>query len=354
MNPAVARSLPFVSIVMPLRNEAACVRRAIDAVLSQEYSRDLIEVIVVDGMSTDGTREILLEVARNDFRVSIVDNPRRITPVALNLACARTRGDVIVRVDGHCVIDKDYVRRCVDHLRAGRADGVGGSVQTIGETPVAQAIAVAMGSRFGVGGSAFRTVSNRTMTVDTIPFPAYTRGIMMQAGPYDEEQIRNQDDEYNYRLRELGATLLLAADVRSVYFSRTSLRRLARQFYEYGFWKVRVLQKHPRQMKARQFAPAALVGGLTGALLLWPLIPESGYLLTGIVGLYTAGAVVASCAAGLRRGFVHVVTLPVAFAIIHFSYGVGFLRGLVRFWNKWGVVSTSRVSAAGEAWLRNG
>ena len=167
-----------------------------------------------------------------------------------------------MRVDGHCEIASDYVRRCVEHLRRGEADGVGGSIETIGATPPSRAIALAMSSRFGVGNSAFRTERAATHLVDTVPFPAYTREMMRRAGPFDEELVRNQDDEFNFRIRELGGRILMAADVRSRYESRGSLRSLARQYFQYGYWKVRVMQKHPRQMSARHFVPAAFVSAL--------------------------------------------------------------------------------------------
>ena len=157
----------------------------------------------------------------------------------LNRAIAEATGDVIVRVDGHCVIAPDYVRRCVEHLKAGKADGVGGSVETIGNGPVARAIAIAMSSRFGVGDSAFRTLKNETRFVDTVPFPAYTREIMRRAGPFDEELVRNQDDEYKVAGSFLWRPGLLAADVRSLYHSRPSFRSLWKQYFQYGYWKVR-------------------------------------------------------------------------------------------------------------------
>jgi glycosyltransferase involved in cell wall biosynthesis len=327
-----------VSIVMPIRNEIGFIRRGLAAVLAQDYPHDLIEVIVADGHSVDGTRELVQEIARGDRRIVLLDNSGRIVATGLNLALAAAKGDVIIRVDGHCEIEPDYVRRCVDHLVRGEADGVGGPLETIGHTPVARAIAAAMSSRFGVGDSGFRTVKGRSQLVDTVAFPAYTRAAVERTGLFDTELVRNQDDEYNYRLRKIGGRLLLAADVRSRYYSRSSFRSLWRQYFQYGYWKVRVLQKHARQMRPRQFVPPLFVLALLASALL--------VLMPGTIGK-AAGATVAGVyvaanlgAAGrltwTRGGPVHLLPLvSIAFAILHVSYGLGFLTGLVRFWNRW-------------------
>ncbi len=223
---------PFVSVIMPVRNEADFLADSLGAVLAQDYPPDRMEVFVADGMSTDGTREMVAELAaRHPQRsISIVDNPGRIVAKGLNAALAVATGEIVVRIDGHCRIAPDYVSRCVDHICRDDVDGVGGSINTVATTPVGRVIAAVMSSPFGVGGSAFRTVTDRTMLVDTVPFPAYTRRAIEVAGPFDEELVRNQDDEYNYRLRKLGARILLAGDVTSDYYSRTSLRSLWRQY----------------------------------------------------------------------------------------------------------------------------
>src|SRR5690606_1087521 len=227
-----------------------------------------MEILVVDGMSDDGTREYVRARQADHPCLRLIDNPARIVPPALNIALRHARGDIIVRVDGHCEIATDYVRRCVDHLLNDDIDGVGGPIETIGETQEAESIALAMSPWFGVGGSAFRTVRDRAMLVDTVVFPAYKRETVERVGAFDEEQVRNQDDEYNYRLREQGGKLLLAPDVTSKYYSRGSMRLLWRQYFQYGFWKYRVMQKHPRQMRPRQFVPPAFVAGLIGSALL--------------------------------------------------------------------------------------
>ena len=257
-------------------------------------------------------------------------------PTGLNAALRVARGDIIVRVDGHCEVAPDYIRQCVQCLKDEDADGVGGPIETIGKSLVAQTIAVAMSSAFGVGGSPFRTVKHRAMWVDTVAFPAYTRQAIQRAGLYDEELVRSQDCEYNHRLIRLGGKLLLSPTIRSRYYSRASLRSLLRQYYQYGFWKVRVLQKHPRQMRLRQLAPAALVITLVTSLAMavWTDPGKVAFLM--VAGAYLAAILIGSLWTARKAGWKHVPLLPVVFATLHLSWGLGFVIGLFRFWSRWG------------------
>lgn len=329
---------PFVSVVMPVRNEAGFIARSLGSVLNQEYPGKLLEIIVADGCSTDDTVKIVQSLQANHPNLKLITNPGKIAPTGLNAAISQARGEIIVRVDGHCEIEPDYVRRCVEHLNSGEADGVGGPIETIGDTLTAQAIATAMSSPFGVGGSAFRTVKNKTMLADTVAFPAYTRSVIERAGLYDEELVRNQDDEYNYRLRKLGARILLAADVRSKYYSRGTLKKLFRQYFQYGYWKVRVLQKHPRQMSARQFIPPLFVASLLFSLLLSLWTKLGLWLLAGIICCYLTANLLASVLTASRSKnhfWPHLLLLPTIFSSLHLSYGLGFLIGLIKFANRW-------------------
>ncbi len=326
----------MLSVILPIRNEARYIARSLNAVLAQDYPSDRIEVIVVDGMSDDGSREIIGSIQANNPNLRLIDNPGRIVPTGMNIAMARARGEVFVRVDGHCEIEQGYFRRCVEHLQNDGVDGVGGPMETVGETELAAIIAAAMSSKFGVGDSAFRTVKDRTMLADTVAFPAYTRRVVERVGPYDEELVRNQDDDYNYRLRKLGAKVLLAVDVRSRYYSRDTIRSLWRQYFQYGYWKVRVMQKHPRQMRPRQFVPVLFVTAMLLSLLAAPfsIIGTSMLGLTG--GSYLIANLAASGLTARKQNRLLSWLLPVIFATLHVSYGLGFLVGLMKFWNRWG------------------
>lgn len=322
----------FVSVVMPVRNEAAFIANSLKAVLSQDYPSEQMEVIVADGMSTDGTRQIVAQHSG----VRLINNPGRIVPTGLNLAIGQAHGEIIVRVDGHCEIAHDYVRRCVDHLLNDGVDAVGGPLDTIGQTPLANVIAAAMSSSFGVGGSAFRTRRNETMLTDTVAFPAYRRSLIARAGPFDEELVRNQDDEYNYRLCEMGAKILLASDVHCRYYSRSSLSSLWRQYFQYGYWKVRVMQKHPGEMRLRQFVPPLFVTVLLLSLLTMLFVDGGWLIFVLVIGSYLVANLAASIVTATKTTATKsTLWLPVVFATLHISYGLGFLVGLMKFWNRW-------------------
>jgi succinoglycan biosynthesis protein ExoA len=323
---------PFVTVIMPVRNEADFIARSLTSVLNQDYPRDRTEILIADGMSIDATREIIAQctAAYPDASVKVFDNPKQIVPTGMNLALREARGQIIVRIDGHCEIASDYISRCVEHLLADSVDGVGGPIETIGSTPISETIALAMSSAFGVGGSAFRTVKGRQMLVDTVAFPAYTRHSMETAGPYDERLVRNQDDEYNYRLRRLGFKILLSPDIHARYYSRGSLVSLWRQYFQYGFYKVLVMRKHPWQMRPRQFVPPVFVTGLIGGAAVGVIIPV--VLRFWAVGLafYIITGMCISVQLATQHGWRHLTRLPLVFLILHLSYGLGFLVGLVK------------------------
>ena len=322
---------PLVSVIMPVRNEVAYIERSLGAVLAQDYPADRLEILVVDGLSGDGTREAVLAHAATRPNLRLLDNPAGIVPPGLNIGIRQARGEIIVRVDGHCEIAPDYVRLCVEHLLAGHEgapiEAVGGPIETVAESDEAAAIALAMSSWFGVGGSAFRTINDRALLVETVAFPAYLQRTLQRLGPFDEELVRNQDDEYNYRLLKSGGRILLTPNIRSRYYSRSSLRSLWRQYYQYGYWKVRVMQKHPRQMRARQFAPPALVGGLLGSAVLGLVWRPFWGLLGAVAALYLLVNALASLSLSRR----HAPRLMIIHPILHLSYGLGFLVGLVHF-----------------------
>jgi len=333
---ALVTDVPFVSVIVPIRNEARYIRGCLDSIARQDYPHERMEIIIADGLSNDCTKEAVQSYEGLDIPLHWVENPGLIVPTGMNLALRQAKGDVLVRVDGHCEIAPDYISNCVKHLQNSDADGVGGSMDTIGETPLSETIAVAMSNRFGVGGSAFRTVRAVTMYADTVPFPAYSRSIVELAGLYDEELVRNQDDEYNYRIRELGGKILLASDVKSRYYSRGSLQKLWKQYFQYGYWKVRVLQKHPRQMGLRQFVPFVFVVSLLVAGVFAIFTDWGRWMLALVVGSYLIANLAASIFTASQRGWKHLLFLPVCFAILHISYGAGFLVGLMKFWNRWG------------------
>lgn len=337
---------PFVSVIMPVHNESAHITQTLAAVLGQDYPADKLEILIADGMSSDDTREKIAAL-RGPFPVIVLENPGRIVPTGLNLAIRRAKGEIIVRVDGHTVIAPDYVRQCVEALRRSGAQNVGGRMNAQGRGPFGQVVALATSTPFGVGGARFH-YSEAEEWVDTVYMGAWPRTVFEQIGLFDEELVRDQDDEFNYRLRAHGGRILLSPFIRSEYTVRSTPRALWRQYYQYGLWKIRVLQKHPRQMRPRQFIPPAFALSLLFSLALASsFIFHISYFVLFPLAIILASYLIANLAASIvsfskfpKSQFPnHLITyalLPMIFAILHLSYGLGFLAGLIKFANRWG------------------
>lgn len=325
--PGVA--LPFVSVVVPCRNEEAYIAACLDSILAGDYPDDRLEILVADGQSSDGTREILSRYAAAHPPVILLDNPRRSAPAALNVAIRAASGEIIIRMDAHVLYPPDYVRRLVAGLEESGADNVGGVLETIAadNTATARAIALGLSHPFGVGNSHFRTGTRERLEVDTVPFGCYRKELFGRIGLFDEELIRNQDDEFNFRLIRRGGRVLLLPDVRCRYFARRSFRQVARMYYQYGYFKPLVARKVGRVMTVRQVIPSVLVATLAGsaALSLW--LPQMGAAFAFTLGVY--GFFVLACATvAARRDPRCALALGAVFAILHFSYGYGFIRGI--------------------------
>jgi len=267
----------------------------------------------------------------------LVDNPGKIVPTGLNAAIPQARGEIIIRVDGHTIVTPEYVRECVAALQRSGADNVGGRMDAVSEGPFGQAVALATSSPFGVGGARFH-YSDQEEWVDTVYMGAWPREVFNRIGLFDEEQVRNQDDEFNYRLLSRGGRILLSPKIKSSYYNRSTLRSLWRQYFQYGYWKVRVMQKHPQQMRPRQFAPAIFVTVLLSSLVAAPVSSAGRLVFGSVAGTYLIANSAASIStlAAKKGGWRLLPLLPVAFATLHLSYGSGFLCGLVKFWNRWG------------------
>lgn len=327
---------PLVSVIMPVCNEGDFIERSLEAVLTQDY--DLFEVLIADGMSTDVTRKLIAERAATHpaIPLTILENPGRRASTGLNAALRAARGDIIVRVDGHTIIEPDYVSQCVALLDSGEAQNVGGRMTATGVVPFSRAVALATSSRFGVGGARFH-YSEREEWVDTVYLGAWPRELFERVGLFDEEMVRNQDDEFNYRLLEHGGKILLSPRIKSQYYNRTTVKSLWSQYFQYGYWKVRVMQKHPLQMKPRHFAPAAFIVVLLVSLIFAPFSLAARAVWFGLMATYVILNLLASVLSCARKSEWKLLPLiPVAFAVVHFAYGAGFLVGLIRFWKRWG------------------
>ena len=329
-----ANGRPRVSIVMPCRNEAAYIGPCLESVLATDYPLDRVEVLVADGRSDDGTREIVERCAARNPCVRLLDNPARITPAALNTAIRIATGDVIIRMDAHGIYPRDYVSRLVDALQETGADNVGGVVVTLpaDDTPVARAIAVAFSHPLGVGNAYFRIGVAGPRWVDTVPFGCFRRELFERVGMFDEDMVRNQDDEFNLRVIGRGGRILLLPDVVSRYYARRSLGAVARMFYQYGYFKPLVVRKAERIM-TRQLVPPLFVLSLVATAVLGIWMPLARAALATIAGTYAALVLTGAALTIRKHGFRCAAALAGVFAIMHVCYGVGYLRGILDHWS---------------------
>ncbi|MFN2544472.1 MAG: glycosyltransferase family 2 protein [Actinomycetota bacterium] len=317
---------PRVSVIVPMRNEEGFIGRCLESVLASAYPPDLLEVLVVDGRSTDRSRDVVREMAERYPSVVLLDNPGRTQAQGLNVALNAATGSVVVRMDAHSTYSPDYVSECVRLLRSSGAANVGGPQRAVGRGPVGEAIAAAMSSRFGAGDARFR-YSEEEAWVDTVYLGAWEKRTLEELAGFDPEAAPNEDDELNYRLRRSGGRILLSPTIRSEYTVRPSLPALAKQYFRYGRARVRTLVLHPDSLRLRQLAAPGLVLGLGASAALRRVAPR----LASIVPVsYAAANLTASAVAARRRGLHTLPVLPAAFAIMHVSWGAGFAAGILR------------------------
>jgi glycosyltransferase involved in cell wall biosynthesis len=323
---------PFVSVVVPIRNEEKYIQQTLQAILEQDYPLDKLEVLVADGMSTDGTRPLVLSFSNLYPHVRLIDNTGRIVPTGLNLSIAQAKGQIIVRMDSHSVYPSHYIRTLVEALDTYKCHNVGCLIETkpANSSVTAQAIAIALSHPFGVGNAYFRIGSNVVKEVDTVPFGCFRREVFSQIGMFDEELVRNQDDEFNARMRKNGLKIVLLPSMTVSYYARPTLGRLFKMYFQYGLFKPLVNLKLKQIATVRQLVPAALVGYLMGTLVLGFIQPLFWLLFVLGLAVYAGGLLFASLKAKPKSASLAIVTaLITAFAVLHFSYGWGYLQGLV-------------------------
>jgi succinoglycan biosynthesis protein ExoA len=324
-------TLPFVTVVMPTRNEASSIAASLSAVLGQDYRPERLEVIVADGMSDDRTRaeiDRVVDAAGPAALVTVIDNPGRIAATGLNAAISKAKGDVIVRVDGHCEIQPDHVTKCVQLLEQTGADNVGGVVVARGTTVVQRAVGLGTSSPFGVGNARFRYATDPGWA-DTVFPGAWWREAFDRVGGFDEELVRNQDDEHNLRLVQSGGRIWLDPSIRTRYVPRDSLAALWRQYFDYGFHKVRVIQKRRTVASVRHLVPPTFVAAILTVAAAATVTRRPKLLLVAVIPYATATVSASLHAARSDRAAIPI--LPVVFATLHLSYGSGFLAGLWRW-----------------------
>jgi glycosyltransferase involved in cell wall biosynthesis len=324
---------PVVSLLVAMRNESGHIEGCIRSIFGQDYPHEKIEVFILDGQSDDDSKKIVAEMIACKKNYYLLENSKRIQSAAWNLGFQLSRGDVVSIVSAHSRFASDYVSKAVETLLRTKADMVGGTVRAENSGYIGETIALAVSTPFGVGNANFRYTDDEEET-DTVFMGFCWRTTYEKLGGFDEELARNQDDEFSYRLRKTGGRIVCNPGIVSYYKNRATLRSLWSQYYQYGYWKVRVLQKHPRQMSLRQFAPPAFVLGILGSGLL-AFSPVFRPLCVVLPLLYLAANLIASVITSARKGWKYLLPLPLVFCILHISYGLGFLAGLMKFWNRW-------------------
>jgi glycosyltransferase involved in cell wall biosynthesis len=327
------RARPRVSVIVPCRNERAYIAECLESIRLNDYPADYVEVLVVDGASDDGTREIIESYIRQWPRIMCVDNPTGITPAALNTGIRSASGEIVIRMDAHCHYPGDYISKLVQWLEQSGADNVGGVCRTLpgSQSSMACAIAIALSHPLGVGNSRFRIGTKRARWVDTVPFGCYRRNVFERIGLFDEELVRNQDDEFNQRLLASGGKILLVPDVTVDYYARDSISKVARMYYQYGYFKPLVARKLGRIGTFRQIVPAVFLLTLAVSFSLGTWISWARLVFAGIIVVYLGSLLAVSLVSAPKSGLKVAALLPEVFSVLHFAYGWGSLRGTARF-----------------------
>ncbi len=326
--------MPQISIIVPCYNEQASIHLLLDAIFTQTYPRQQIEVVVADGMSTDATRAKIASWGseHSELEVRIVDNPQRVIPAALNQALRAAKGEFIIRLDAHSIPEPDYVEQSVLALQEEKGDNVGGiwQIQPGAGDWMAKSIAVAAAHPLGVGSAQYR-VGGQPQPVDTVPFGAFRRELIEQIGFFDETLLSNEDYEYNARIRKAGGVVWFDPKIKTKYIARSTFKDLARQYWRYGYWKFQMLRRYPGTIRWRQGLPPLFVISLVGLGLFslwfgwarWLLVSEVLFygLVLGSAGVFSA----------YRQGqWTFLIGVPLAIAVMHVSWGLAFLWSILK------------------------
>lgn len=318
-----------VSIIIPCRNEIKYIEYFIISLLKQDYSLDNLEVIVADGMSEDGTRGILEQICKKHNHIRMIDNPLKIVSSGLNLAISIAKYDIIMRMDVHTEYAEDYISKCVETLIQTRAGNVGGPARTRAESFLQSAIASAYHSRFAVGGASFH-FADFEGEVDTLPYGCWQKETLIKIGLFDEMLVRNQDDELNYRLIKAGYKIWQNPNICSWYYPRNSLRKLFIQYYQYGYWKVKVIRKYHRPAAMRHLLPGAFIVALLFSAVLTEFIPNFRWILYLVLATYLLFVLVGTVIISMNSSWRYFCIMPLILTTFHTSYGMGFIYSLMK------------------------
>jgi len=308
--------LSFVSIIIPCRNEEKYIGKCLDSILGQDYPKESLEILVVDGMSEDKTREIIKEYSEKYSFIKFLENPNKFTSFALNIGIKNAQGEVILRMDAHAGYEKYYISKCVKYLRESGADNVGGVMKTLPSknTVWAQAIAISLSHPFGVGGSQFRKGTDKPKWVDTVFGGCYKREVFDKIGLFNENLIRSQDMEFNLRLKKAGGKILLHPEIVSYYYPKSNLKDFFVHNIKDGIWAIYPLKFVKIPLRLRHYIPLIFI--LTLPLGIWPYI---------LLSLFFS-AKIAFRKKDVRLFFV----MLLVFGARHIGYGLGSAWGIIK------------------------
>ena len=321
-----------VSIICPVYNEEKFIDRCIKSILEQDYPQDSLEVLFVDGRSTDQTRDIINSYLKDFPFIRLLDNPKQVVPFAMNKGIQESKGEVIIRIDGHCTYPTNYISELVRYLYELDADNVGGvwNTQPANDRAICQAIALASSHPFGVGGSMHKIGTSKIMKTDTVPFGCYKREVFEKIGLFDTELVRNQDDEFNGRLIKQGGKIYLIPQVIINYTARDTLGKMQKMYYQYGLYKPLVNKKLGAPATIRQFFPLLFLLGIIAGVLLSLVSSIFFYAFIAVLSLYFLIGIVVGGMGAIRTGkAIMALLMPYVFLNIHLSYGWGYLKGLI-------------------------
>lgn len=323
--------LPKVSVIIPARNEEKFIEKCIESFLTCDYPKELIEVIVVDGMSEDGTRKIVRELSERDIRVLLVNNEKKITPVAMNLGVKASKGEYIFFSGAHSEMRSDYISKCIRHALETGADNVGGIMKTeprISST-VGIAISKVLSSPLGVGGAKFRTGVTKPIEVDTVPFGCYKREVFDRIGYFNEKLVRNQDIEFNLRLKRAGGKIILFPDIELTYYARSTYRDLSKNNFENGFWVIAAKKYAEVPYSKRHLVPLMFVLFLLLGFLISLVFTYFLFVYISLLVTYFVTVIIFSFSHALEAKKLNLLFAAiVSYLVLHISYGVGSLLGL--------------------------
>lgn len=322
----------MISIICPVYNEEKYIGAFIESILQQDYPKNDMEILLVDGLSMDKTREIISEYEKMFPYLRLIDNPQQTVPYAMNYGISSANGDIIVRLDAHAIYPSSYLSILVKRLNELEgAENVGGVCITLpcNETAIAVAIAECLSNKFGMGNSYFRVGTKEVKSVDTVPFGCFKKSLFDRIGLYDTDMIRNQDDELNGRIIKNGGKIYLLPDLEIKYYARDKVSKIRKMFYQYGLYKPLGNRKLGSPATVRQFFPLLFVLGLIFGLILCLFIPVIRPFYFGVILFYMLIGVFEGIRSARKTGrWSCVILMPFVFFNIHVSYGIGYLKGL--------------------------